>query len=45
MDETIYLESVEQILATGLTPADRLLADYEHAWEGNIDRVFDTRAY
>jgi glutamate--cysteine ligase len=45
MDETIYLESIEQVLATGKTPADRLLADYEHEWQGNIDRVFDTRAY
>ncbi len=45
MDETIYLESIEQILATGRTPADRLLAEFESEWSGNVDRVFEARAY
>lgn len=45
MDETIYLESIEQILATGKTPADRLLADFEGEWQGDVDRIFEARAY
>ena len=45
VDETIYLSSLEEIVVTGKTPADRLLEEYEHAWHGDIDRYFDTHAY
>ena len=45
MDETIYLSSLEEIVATGKTPADRLLDEYEHEWHGDIDRIFDEHAY
>jgi glutamate--cysteine ligase len=45
MDETIYLESLEEIVATGKTPADRLLEEYEHEWHGDIDQIFVSHAY
>jgi glutamate--cysteine ligase len=45
LDETIFLSSLEEIVATGRTPADRLLEEYEHDWHGDVDRMFDTHAY
>jgi len=45
MDETIYLGSVEEIVATGKTPADRLLDEYENDWHGDIDQIFTRHAY
>jgi glutamate--cysteine ligase len=44
-DETIYLAPVEETLASGKTPADRLLDEYETDWHGSIDKIFDTHAY
>jgi glutamate--cysteine ligase len=44
-DESIYLAPVEETLATGKTPADRLLDEYESDWHGDIDKVFTTHAY
>jgi glutamate--cysteine ligase len=44
-DETVYIASLEATLATGQTPADHLLADFHGPWRGNIDRIFDERAY
>jgi gamma-glutamylcysteine synthetase len=34
-----------EIAAEGRSPADRLLADYADDWHGDIDRLFDTRAF
>lgn len=45
MDETIYLAPVEEIVATGKTPAGRMLEEYEHAWHGDIDQIFERHAY
>jgi glutamate--cysteine ligase len=45
MDETIFLSSLDEIVATGRTPADRLLEEYELEWQGNIDRLFEAHAY
>jgi glutamate--cysteine ligase len=44
-DESIYLAPVEETLASGKTPADRLLDEYETEWHGNIDKIFDVHAY
>jgi glutamate--cysteine ligase len=44
-DETIYLSSLEEIIATGVTPAERLLHEYETEWHGDIDEVFRRYAY
>jgi glutamate--cysteine ligase len=45
MDETIYLSSLEEIIASGKTPADRLLDEYENDWHGDIDQIFERHAY
>ena len=44
-DERIYLETLEETVARGKTPADRLLAEYYGTWNGDIDQLFRTRAY
>jgi glutamate--cysteine ligase len=44
-DETMYISSLEECVATGKTFADRLLADFHGAWKGDIDRIFSAYAY
>ena len=44
-DETIFLESLEEVLASRKTPAELLLSKYENEWRGNIDKVFTAEAY
>jgi glutamate--cysteine ligase len=44
-DETIYLAPIEEIVASGKTPADRLLDEYENGWHGDIDQIFSRHAY
>ncbi|MDR3495426.1 MAG: glutamate--cysteine ligase [Ancalomicrobiaceae bacterium] len=39
-DESIYLEPIEEIAASGVTVAERMLADFNGAWGGDIDRIF-----
>jgi glutamate--cysteine ligase len=45
VDETGYLEELEDIAETGLTAAERLLELYHGPWQGNAGEVFDTFAY
>lgn len=45
VDETGYLGELEEIADSGLTPADRLLALYHGAWQGDASRAFETFAY
>jgi glutamate--cysteine ligase len=44
-DETLFLESLEEIIASRKTPAELLLRKYEQEWQGNIDKVFSAEAY
>jgi glutamate--cysteine ligase len=44
-DETIYLVAVEDIVASGRTPAEALLDEYQGAWGGDIDRLFAEHAF
>ena len=44
-DETIYLAPIEEIVASGKTPADRLLDEYENDWNGDIEQIFRRHAY
>lgn len=44
-DESHYLAPLDEILATGETFAERLLALYHGPWGGRIDPVFDEFAY
>jgi glutamate--cysteine ligase len=44
-DETVYLATLDEIVASGETPAERLLHEYRTEWRGNIDEVFRRYAY
>jgi glutamate--cysteine ligase len=43
-DETAALKPLMEIVETGQTQSDRLLAAYEGPWEGDIDRLFAAEA-
>jgi len=44
-DESVYLQPLQEIIASGRTPAERLLAEYETVWQGDIGEVFRRHAY
>jgi glutamate--cysteine ligase len=44
-DERVYLEPVDQIVASGRTIAEDLLEAYEKSWNRDIDRVFKDYAF
>jgi len=45
VDETNYLTELEEIAASGVTAAERLLELYNGSWQGDASKVFDTFAY
>ena len=44
-DETMYLATLEQIVDSGLSPAENKLAAFHGRWNGDIDRAFEEYAY
>jgi glutamate--cysteine ligase len=44
-DETQYLAVLEEIVRTGLTPADELLARYEGPWKRHVEHVFEEYSF
>lgn len=44
-DETMYLATLEQIVDSGLSPADNKLAAFHGRWNGDIDRAFEEYVY
>ncbi len=44
-DETQFLQTIEDIVASGRTPAQRLLESYENEWGGDIDKLFESEAF
>ncbi len=44
-DETQFLHTVEDIAATGRTPAETLLDAYARDWDGDIDKLFEAEAF
>jgi glutamate--cysteine ligase len=44
-DETVYLQPVEEIVASGQTLAERLLHECRTEWNGDISEVFRRHAY
>ena len=44
-DETAYLEFVDSVVATGMTPADDLLARFDGPWNRDISHVFREFAF
>ena len=45
IDETGYLAELEEIAASGMTPADRLLELYHGDWKGDVTPVYEAMAY
>ncbi|MCB1498460.1 MAG: glutamate--cysteine ligase [Bauldia sp.] len=45
LDETIFLSSLEEIVATGTTPAEVLLRQYETEWHHDVRPIFREYAY
>jgi glutamate--cysteine ligase len=44
-NEASYLSDLEEIVDSGLTPAERLLELYNGAWDGDVASAFDATAY
>jgi glutamate--cysteine ligase len=44
-DETVHLDYVEAIVASGVTVAERLLERYHGAWSGSVRPAFDECAF
>jgi glutamate--cysteine ligase len=44
-DERVFLAPLEETVASGLTPAERLLNKYHGAWQGDLHRLFDEYQY
>jgi glutamate--cysteine ligase len=45
LDEQVFLNTLEEIADSGMTPADRLLELYHGPWQGDVRPVFDHLAY
>jgi glutamate--cysteine ligase len=45
LDETRYLEILEERLARGTTPAQELLEKFNGAWAGSVDPIYTQQAY
>ena len=44
-DESIHLAPLIEIVSSGKTPAERLLANFAARWHGDIDKVFAERCF
>ena len=44
-EEGVYLEPVEDIVASGRTQAEEMIESYHGAWKGDVDQVFRWHAY
>jgi glutamate--cysteine ligase len=44
-DESIYLDTLQAIAASGRTPAEDMLEAYEGRWGGSVDPIFSEYAY
>jgi glutamate--cysteine ligase len=45
VDETGYLAELDEIAASGVTPAERLLELYHGPWKGDVSKVYETFSY
>ena len=36
-----FLDPLREVVATGMTPADRLLAKYHDEWDGDLSRIYE----
>jgi glutamate--cysteine ligase len=45
LDETQYLEPLEEVVASRRSPAERLLERFHGAWAGSVDPIYQEMAY
>ncbi len=45
LDETMFISSLEEIVATDVTPAERMLREYETTWQHDVRPAFREYAY
>jgi glutamate--cysteine ligase len=45
IDETVYLAPLDRAVASGLAPADELLAKWQYEWKGSFVPLFRDHAY
>ena len=45
MDETGFLVPLQEIAASGITPAERMLLSYNGAWHGDVTKAFAEYSY
>lgn len=44
-NEIGFLDPLREVIATGITPADRLLAWYNREWNGDVSKVYDELSF
>jgi glutamate--cysteine ligase len=44
-DESIFLQTLNNIAQSGVTPAEDMLADFHGRWAGNVDEAFRDYCY
>src|SRR5581483_9089978 len=45
LDESCYLEPLEDLVERGITPAQELLQKFNNDWRGSVEPIFDEYAY
>jgi glutamate--cysteine ligase len=40
-----FLDPLRDVVATGMTPADRLLYKYEHEWRGDVSKIYEEYSF
>ena len=45
LDERQFLGDVEEVVGSGMTPADQILAKFKGSWNGDISHVFNEFSY
>ncbi|MEP4703259.1 MAG: glutamate-cysteine ligase family protein, partial [Hyphomicrobiales bacterium] len=45
LDETHYLEPIQETLASGMTPAEKMLSKYKGSWAGDLSHIFKDYAF
>jgi len=44
-NESGFLDPLREVIATGMTPADRLLDKFHGEWNGDVSRVYDEMSF
>jgi glutamate--cysteine ligase len=44
-DETHFLNTLHEMIETGQTAADELLAQYHGEWQGDLSRIYAAHSY